>query len=81
LLYGDGAITPAISVLSAVEGLKGDAPALGKLVIPMTTAILLALFVIQSRGTGFMGRLFGPIMLSWFIAIAALGVGGIVRHP
>lgn len=81
LLYGDGAITPAISVLSAVEGLKLDAPRLAPLVIPITVAILLALFVLQAQGTGFIGKIFGPVMLVWFGAIAALGVAGIVRDP
>lgn len=81
LLYGDGAITPAISVLSAVEGLKGDAPALAPFVVPITAVILVGLFLIQSRGTGFMGQLFGPVMLGWFVAIAALGIAGITQHP
>src|SRR6516225_10633415 len=67
LLYGDGTITPAISVLSAIEGLKIYAPHLDRLVVPLTVAILLGLFLIQRRGTGFIGRLFGPIMLVWFI--------------
>ncbi len=81
LLYGDGAITPAISVLSAVEGLKGPAPALSHAVIPITVAILILLFLIQSRGTGTIGKIFGPVMLCWFIAIGALGIGGIVTQP
>jgi len=81
LLYGDGAITPAISVLSAVEGLEVDAPALAPLVLPVTVAILVALFVVQAKGTGLIGRVFGPVMLCWFAAIAALGVAGIARHP
>jgi KUP system potassium uptake protein len=81
LLYGDGAITPAISVLSAVEGLKVYAPQLGRLVVPLTVAILLGLFMIQKKGTQFVGRLFGPVMLLWFIVIAILGVIGIVRTP
>lgn len=81
LLYGDGAITPAISVLSAVEGLKVDAPALGPLVLPITVAILIGLFVVQARGTGFIGRIFGPVMLIWFVAIAVLGAAAIARHP
>ena len=81
LLYGDGAITPAISVLSAVEGLKVDAPSLTPLVLPITVAILIGLFFVQSRGTGFIGRVFGPVMLVWFGAIAVLGVAAIVRHP
>ncbi|WP_375393743.1 potassium transporter Kup [uncultured Sphingomonas sp.] len=81
LLYGDGAITPAISVLSAVEGLKVDAPALGPVVLPITVAILIGLFFVQARGTGFIGRIFGPVMLVWFAAVAALGVAAIARHP
>lgn len=81
LLYGDGAITPAISVLSAVEGLKADAPALTPAVLPITIAILVVLFVAQSKGTGFIGRLFGPIMLVWFAALALLGTIQIVHTP
>jgi KUP system potassium uptake protein len=81
LLYGDGAITPAISVLSAVEGLKAAAPGLGHFVLPTTVAILIGLFAVQSRGTGFIGRIFGPVMLGWFVTIAVLGVGSIVRAP
>jgi len=81
LLYGDGAITPAISVLSAIEGLKVDAPHLAPLVLPVTILILVILFLAQSRGTGFIGRIFGPVMLLWFLAIALLGIGGIVRAP
>jgi KUP system potassium uptake protein len=81
LLYGDGAITPAISVLSAVEGLKAAAPGLGHFVLPITVAILIGLFAVQSRGTGFIGRIFGPVMLGWFVTIAVLGVGSIVRAP
>ena len=81
LLYGDGAITPAISVLSAVEGLKVDAPALGRAVLPITVAVLVALFLVQRRGTGFIGGVFGPIMLFWFVAIGLLGVFGILRAP
>src|SRR5271165_7583414 len=81
LLYGDGCITPAISVLSAVEGLKVYAPQLGHAVLPLTVAILLGLFMIQRRGTGFIGGLFGPIMLVWFIVTGVLGVIGILRAP
>jgi KUP system potassium uptake protein len=81
LLYGDGMITPAISVLSAVEGLELAAPGLQKVVVPLTVAILVGLFVIQRRGTAGVGAMFGPITLLWFIAIAALGIGQIVRHP
>jgi KUP system potassium uptake protein len=81
LLYGDGVITPAISVLSAVEGLKIDAPALAPIVVPVTAAILIALFLVQRRGTHFIGNIFGPVMLVWFVAIAALGVRGIMQSP
>ena len=81
LLYGDGAITPAISVLSAIEGLKVDAPSLAPAVVPITVVILVALFAMQKRGTGFIGRIFGPVMLGWFIVLAALGIHGIVKHP
>ena len=81
LLYGDGAITPAISVLSAVEGLKVDAPGLGRYVVPITVTILIGLFLVQSRGVAFIGRIFGPVMLVWFVVIALLGLGGILRNP
>ena len=81
LLYGDGAITPAISVLSAVEGLKVDAPSLEHLVVPLTIAILVGLFFVQSKGTAFIGGIFGPVMLAWFIVLALLGIHGIVRAP
>src|SRR6202043_1593093 len=66
LLYGDGAITPAISVLSALEGLKVDAPSLAPAVMPLTVIILIGLFVMQRKGTGFIGNIFGPVMLGWF---------------
>jgi KUP system potassium uptake protein len=81
LLYGDGAITPAISVLSAVEGLKVDAPSLAPAVIPITIVVLLGLFLAQRHGTGFIGSIFGPIMLAWFVVIGALGLRGIVMAP
>ena len=81
LLYGDGAITPAISVLSAIEGLKVDAPSLTPIVVPLTIAILVGLFVVQKQGAGFIGRIFGPVMLAWFIVIAALGIHGIAKAP
>jgi KUP system potassium uptake protein len=81
LLYGDGAITPAISVLSAIEGIKVYAPETARIIVPLTVAILLGLFAIQRKGTAFVGRLFGPIMLIWFIVIALLGVTGIARTP
>jgi KUP system potassium uptake protein len=81
LLYGDGAITPAISVLSAIEGLSVARPALAPLVIPLTCGILVGLFLIQRRGTGAIGKLFGPVMLLWFATIGTLGVVQIVRFP
>ena len=81
LLYGDGAITPAISVLSAIEGIKVYAPHLGRLIVPLTVIILAILFLIQRRGTSFIGAIFGPIMLVWFIVIGILGIIGIARAP
>jgi KUP system potassium uptake protein len=81
LLYGDGAITPAISVLSAVEGLKVDAPSLAPMVVPIATAILVGVFLMQRKGTGFIGGIFGPIMLVWFLVLGLLGLAGIVRAP
>jgi KUP system potassium uptake protein len=81
LLYGDGAITPAISVLSAIEGLKVDAPSLTPVVVPLTIVILVGLFVMQRQGTGFIGQIFGPVMLGWFAVLAALGIHGIVKAP
>ncbi len=81
LLYGDGVITPAISVLSAVEGLKLDAPELTRLVVPISVAILIGLFLVQRKGTGFIGNIFGPVMLLWFLAIGVLGLRGIARSP
>jgi KUP system potassium uptake protein len=81
LLYGDGMITPAISVLSAVEGLEVATPVFSPYVIPITIAILVALFWVQHRGTARIGSVFGPIMLAWFAVLAALGVAQIVQHP
>jgi KUP system potassium uptake protein len=81
LIYGDGAITPAISVLSALEGLEMATPALQPYIVPGAVVILLALFAIQSRGTAAIGHFFGPIMLVWFIAMAVMGVWGIAQHP
>ena len=81
LLYGDGAITPAISVLSAIEGIKVDAPQLAHVVVPLTVAILVVLFLVQRRGTSWIGGIFGPVMLIWFVAIGALGLWGIARAP
>jgi KUP system potassium uptake protein len=81
LIYGDGAITPAISVLSALEGLNLATPAFQPYVVPAAVAILLALFAIQSRGTARIGQAFGPVMLTWFLAMALMGLWGIVHHP
>lgn len=81
LLYGDGMITPAISVLSAVEGLKVLRPGLGALVVPVTVGILLALFAIQKHGTRHIGGLFGPVMAVWFLVLAALGLWNMAQNP
>jgi KUP system potassium uptake protein len=81
LLYGDGMITPAITVLSAVEGLNVATPLFEAYVIPIAIAILVGLFMVQSRGTAAIGRVFGPVMLLWFASIAALGVVEAVRRP
>lgn len=81
MLYGDGAITPAISVISAVEGLSVWTKAAQPFVVPIAVVILIGLFVVQRRGTGRIGVLFGPIVLLWFLAIAVLGIAGIVHHP
>ncbi len=81
LIYGDGAITPAISVLSALEGLNMATPALQPYVVPAAVAILIALFAIQSQGTAAIGHFFGPVMLVWFATIALMGIWGIVQHP
>jgi KUP system potassium uptake protein len=81
LFLGDSMITPAISVLSAVEGIKVAAPSLGHLVVPITAAIIVVLFLIQRLGTAAVGRLFGPVMVVWFLTIAGCGVGGIADHP
>jgi KUP system potassium uptake protein len=81
LIYGDGAITPAISVLSALEGLNLVEPSLHPYVLPLTVLILLALFALQPAGTARIGRAFGPIMTLWFVTMAVLGLWGIVKHP
>src|ERR1700691_3783693 len=81
LIYGDGAITPAISVLSAIEGLGIALPALTPYVLPAAVVILIALFALQPSGTARIGKAFGPVMALWFISIAALGVWGIAQHP
>jgi KUP system potassium uptake protein len=81
LLYGDGVITPAISVLGAMEGLSVSTPALHPFVVPLTIAILVALFWFQRRGTAGVGRVFGPVILVWFVVLGVLGGLEIVRHP
>jgi KUP system potassium uptake protein len=81
LLYGDGVITPAISVLGAVEGVTVAAPALSHVVVPATVVILVLLFLFQKRGTGTVGAVFGPVMLVWFLSIAALGLRGLYLDP
>lgn len=81
LFYGDGVITPAISVLSAVEGLEIAAPGLEHWVVPITIVVILGLFWLQKHGTDKIGVVFGPVCVVWFLSIAALGVNGIVHHP
>jgi KUP system potassium uptake protein len=81
LIYADGALTPAISVLGATEGLEVATPGLGRIVVPLTLVILIGLFWFQSRGTARIGAVFGPIMLVWFWTIAVLGVVAILRQP
>jgi KUP system potassium uptake protein len=81
LVYGDAAITPAISVMSALEGLDIVAPHLGRYVLPAVVVVLIALFALQRQGTERLGRLLGPVMLLWFVIIALLGLWGIAQHP
>jgi KUP system potassium uptake protein len=81
LIYGDGAITPAISVLSAVEGMDQVTPTLHPYVLPLAVAILIGLFAVQPQGTARIGKAFGPVMLVWFTTMALLGIYGIIRHP
>src|SRR5258706_956609 len=81
LLYGDGIITPAISVLSAVEGLTVATPLFGPYVVPLTLVIIVGLFLIQQRGTARIGRIFGPVMLVWFGVLGLLGLVNIARNP
>ncbi|MER5929898.1 potassium transporter Kup [Streptomyces sp. NPDC002054] len=81
LFFGDSMITPAISVLSAVEGLKVVEPSLESVVVPVTAVIIVLLFVVQRRGTAVVGRVFGPVMIVWFLAIGAVGAVGIADHP
>jgi len=81
LFFGDGVITPAISVLSAVSGLDASVPSLSSLVVPLTLVVLVVLFLIQRFGTGVVGRMFGPVMLVWFGVLGAIGVVSITQHP
>ncbi|MDO8186930.1 potassium transporter Kup [Conexibacter sp. JD483] len=81
LFYGDGMITPAVSVLSAVEGIEVAAPSLEHFVLPFTLVVLIGLFLIQRFGTGVIGRLFGPVMVVWFAVIAAAGTARVIHHP
>lgn len=81
LFFGDSMITPAISVLSAVEGLKVVDPGLAEFVVPITAVIISGLFLVQKRGTAAVGRFFGPVMVIWFLVIGVCGVGGIAGHP
>src|SRR5690348_14741223 len=81
LFIGDGMITPAITMLSAVEGLTVAEPGLQHYVVPITLAIVIALFFVQSRGTGSVGTLFGPVMCLWFACLAILGIGSILFNP
>jgi KUP system potassium uptake protein len=81
LIYGDGAITPAISVLSALEGLNIVAPHFQPYILPVASVILLGLFLFQSKGTAKIGRAFGPIMCVWFLTIGILGLWGLIQHP
>jgi KUP system potassium uptake protein len=79
--YGDGVITPAISVLSAIEGLEIIEPSLDRFIIPFSIAVLTLLFFIQKNGTGSVGKIFAPVMVLWFVTIGALGISGILRNP
>jgi KUP system potassium uptake protein len=81
MLYGDGAITPAISVLSALEGLKDPLPSFAPYVLPLSVVILIAVFALQPQGTARIGALFGPVMTIWFVTIGVLGLAGIIHHP
>ena len=81
LFFGDGVITPAISVLSAVEGLQVVSPAFKSLVLPLSIVVIVALFAVQIRGTASIGRAFGPVMTAWFLALAAMGLFQIARNP
>src|SRR5690349_11876511 len=81
LFFGDSMITPAISVLSAIEGVKVAAPSVSEAVIPITVVIIIILFLLQRLGTGTVGRVFGPVMAFWFFVIGAFGVRGLTHNP
>ncbi len=81
LFFGDGVITPAVSILSAIEGLEVSSPDLKTYVLPISAVVIVALFAVQYRGTGSVGRLFGPVMALWFVAIALLGINQLRLHP
>ena len=81
LIYGDGMITPSISVLSALEGVNVTTNALKPFILPLALAILIGLFAAQRFGTATIGKAFGPIMLAWFVVIGLIGLGGVLRHP
>jgi KUP system potassium uptake protein len=81
LFLGDSMITPAISVLSAVEGVRVAEPSLGSAVVPITVGVILALFMLQRFGSSRIGRFFGPVMIAWFLIVAVLGIRGIAKHP
>jgi KUP system potassium uptake protein len=81
LFYGDGMVTPAMTVLSAVEGLKLLTPVFDPFVIPITVLILGVLFAVQHRGTTLVGGMFGPVMIVWFLSLAALGIAQVVHNP
>lgn len=81
LFYGDGIITPAVTVLGAIEGLEIVAPGFARIVVPLSILVLVALFAMQRRGTGALGGMFGPVMLLWFLSLAVLGISSIVQQP
>jgi KUP system potassium uptake protein len=81
LIYADGMLTPAISVLSAVEGLSVSAPVVSHWTVPLAVVLLIGLFSIQRFGAGKVGKLFGPVILVWFGALAALGILALSKHP
>jgi len=81
LLYGDGAITPAISVLSALEGLKTPLPGVTPYILPIAVLVLLGLFILQRKGTAVIGKIFGPVMVVWFLTLGVLGALAVARHP